>query len=131
MNNNTIEIASAIIRLNQDVYYSEEHCFWAWVISLKLASLPNCPKHQIIEFPKNIWICMGETEQEAQSLHELRKKAFQDIGISDGDLVTVIYDSNGIVAIGRQRKSLWIHVTDEFKLKTLKELNLSFEISFN
>ena len=120
MNKNTIGIASATIKgLDKKPYYFDEKCFWAWNIRFD-----NAP---LFAFNNLCFIYMGETEEEANKSYQEFKGSFTDNHIFEEDTVAIIYDKDGIVAIGKDCQDCWIHVRDKYKAKTFKELNLSFD----
>jgi len=120
MEKRTIGITSATIRgLNEKVYYLDAKCFWAW--DIKFESYP------LFTFTNLCFLCMGETEDEARKTRRKIKKIFDNNYIHDGDRVAIIYDNDGVVAIGKNRHDCWIHVRDKYKFKTFKELKLNFD----
>lgn len=120
MKKNTIGIACATIkRLNERPYYFDHKCFWVWDILLE-----NQP---LFTFDRLYSAYMGDTETEANKAYDTFLKRFNEIGIYNNNKVAVIYDNDGIVAIGRSCQDTWIHIRDKFTVKTFRELELSFE----
>lgn len=120
MAKNSIGITSATIKgLNDKVYYFDAKCFWAWDITFK--------DYPLFTFNNMCWLYMGESQQEASKARRKIKKIFDDNGIYDGNRVAIIYDNDGVVAIGKSHHDCWIHVRDKYKVKTFKELNLAFD----
>lgn len=120
MEKNTIGITCATIDgLERRVYRFEAKCFWAWDIQFK--------DYPLFTFNNLNWLYMGETESEAKKTRRAIKKIFDNNYIHDGDRVAVIYDTDGVIAIGRSYHDCWIHIKDKYKVKTFKELDLKFD----
>lgn len=120
MEKNTIGIACATIkRLNNHPHYFDHKCFWTWDILFE-----NQP---LLTFDRLYSAYMGDTEDEANKAYDTFLERFNEIGIYNNNKVAVIYDNDGIIAIGRSCKDAWIHIRDKFTVKTFKELGLSFE----
>ena len=115
MEKNTIGITIATIKgLNDKVYYFDHKCYWAW--DIKFTDYP------LFTFDNLCWLYMGDTQDEARKTRRKFKKVFDNNYISDGSRVAVIYDDDGVIAIGRSNHDCWIDVRDKFKIKTFKQL---------
>ncbi len=120
MNNNAIGITSATIRgLKKDPYYLNYRCYWAWDIRFE--------EQPFFTFTSLCWLYMGETEAEAKETCRKLRNIFNRVRIFDGDKVGVIYDNNGVIAIGKNRTDCWVHVRDKYKVKSFKELNIDIK----
>lgn len=122
MTKKTIGITSATITgLKKDVHYFDAKCFWAWDICFE--------KHPLFTFDNLTFLYMGKTKVEAIETHKNIKSAFDVLNINDKDRVAVIYDAADchVIAIGKNYHDSWIDVTDHYKIKSFKQLNLEFD----
>ena len=120
MSKTEINITTAkIYGLNELPYYLNEKCCWMW--SLMFDERP------CFSFNNLPFIYMGKQKQEAIDKYVEIAKRFKSIGIYNGDKVAIIYDSNGVIAIGKSYKDHWIDVRNNFQVKTFKTLKLNFD----
>ena len=104
--------------LNSEPYYFSHRCFYVWGIMFS-----NAPVFALNNMP---YIKVGDTPDEAKRYCNKIKCNFSKAMINDGDSVAVIFGNDGCArAIGRLGKDLWIDVTDNFSIKTFKQLNVS------
>ena len=117
MEKTNLKITTATIRLNTVPYYFEHHCYWAWDILFE--------DYPLFSFNSLTWLYMGDSKEEARKTCRTIKKVFANNSILDKSKVSVLYDEDGIIAIGRDSKDCYIHVRDHFTVKTFTELNLN------
>lgn len=123
MKDNSIGITTATIKgLNEKVYYFEHKCFWAWDIKFE-----NYP---LFTFNDLCWLYMGDTEEEAKKARRIIKKIFDNNYIFDDSKVAILYDNDGVIAIGKSNEDCWIDVRDSYKVKCFKELITTAENIF-
>lgn len=111
---------ATIYGLEENVYYCEEKLFWAWDIRFK--TLP------CFTF-KNMLLYMGKTEQEANVTKQRILTSLNKLKISENTKVPVIFDDDGVIAIGINNTDSWIDVRDKYQLKTFNMLNLNLDTS--
>lgn len=122
MSNSEIGIATATIRgLNDDPYYFDAKCFWAWDIMLEnpsnLFGVDNIPFIYLHE----------DSKKEAIKLCKEIKANFEKAGIFEGKRVALILKGTHAKAIGSLGGDLWIDTENKFVVKTFKELDLKFD----
>lgn len=104
--------------LNSEPYYFSHWCFYAWNIMFSDAP--------VFALDNMSYIKVGDTPDEAEKFCNKIKSNFSKAMINDGDSVAVIFGNDGCArAIGKLSKDLWIDVTDNFSVKTFKELNVN------
>lgn len=112
-----IGIATArIYELTEDPYYFEAKCYFAANIMFDETST--------LMFYNLPFIYLGESLEEARKTWERVKENFKKAGIYEKKRVAIIFEKGDVIAIGSAGRDCWIDVSDEFKVKTFKKLNI-------
>lgn len=110
--------------LTKDPYYNKEKLQFFWDITFSNIST-------VTRLENLTAIKVGNTKEEAEEFCNELKNRFKKLGINDGDMVKIMYTSDGSVrAIKRTNKTtLWIDVDDKFAIKDFNNLNVGMLIN--
>lgn len=112
--------AACIEGLEKEPYYFEHWCYWA--SDIRFSDTPCIFINHICQ------IKMGDTLEEAKIFWNQLKESFAKVGIVENVTVSVLFENNGdVIAIGSPAGKYWIDVRDKFKVKALKELDITFD----
>jgi len=98
--------------------------YWNWDIGFRCET----------PFDKILIPHVGISQAEAYATCDEIRKTFTNNSMGEGQKVAVLFSRNGIIAVGRNGRDCWIDVTDNFKVKTFKQLNIpisSLTLYFN